>query len=41
MDMSENFDYIQTLIYEAEHSTATIDEAYDTVSKWLTDFDSI
>jgi len=39
MDRTENFDYIQTLVYDSEHCAATVEEAYETVSKWLEEFE--
>ena len=38
MKKTDNFDFIKTLVYDSEHSAATVEEAYEKVSKLLKDF---
>ena len=39
MEKFETNDYLQTLIYDSEHATATIDEAYEKVCAILKNID--
>jgi len=34
-----NDDYIELLIFDSEHCAATVEEAYENVSKWLNEFE--
>ena len=38
MDSVEELNFVDSLVYEAEHCNATVEEAYDAVCKLLDDF---
>ena len=38
MDSIEELNFVDSLVYEAEHCDATVEEAYDAVCKLLDDF---
>ena len=38
MNGINELDYVETVAFEAEHCDVSVEEAYETVSKWLDDF---